>query len=81
MKSRSCAVCNVINDRLKNLLERYNLKLIQIYVEDFRSFSGQYLVFTVPTVLLFNKDKEVLRESRFVNLDKVEKVLLDYLDK
>lgn len=72
IKSRNCGVCDVLYPIIKNIADKYNVDFIKIYVEDFKELSGQYMVFTVPTVLVFNYTKEMLRESRFVNHNKID---------
>jgi thioredoxin-like negative regulator of GroEL len=76
VKTESCSVCVPIEARLKTILEKYEgLSYHVIYQEDLPEFSGQHLVFSVPTILFFSEGKEVLRESRFVDFNKVERTL------
>ncbi|MFS0554920.1 hypothetical protein [Brevibacillus sp. 179-C 1.1 NHS] len=37
--------------------------------------SGEFLVFTAPTILLFADGKEVFRQARFISFDELERVL------
>ena len=53
----------------------------QVYLEDITIFSGQHLVFTVPTVLVFSNSQEILRESRFIDFSKIERLFNIYLEK
>ncbi|XMB85640.1 thioredoxin family protein [Mycoplasmatota bacterium WC44] len=72
IKGRNCGVCDVMYPLIKNIADKYNVNIIKVYIEDFKELSGQYMVFTIPTVLVFNYDKEMLRESKFINQNKLE---------
>ncbi|MHB8097352.1 MAG: YbbN family protein [Erysipelotrichaceae bacterium] len=37
--------------------------------------AGQHQVFTVPTILVWSENHEILRESRFINFSKIERLL------
>ncbi len=76
VKTETCSVCVPIEQRLSQILENYEgLEYHVIYQDHFPEFSGQHLVFSVPTILFFSEGKEVLRESRFVDFNKVERTL------
>lgn len=75
-KSHTCTVCHSI----QNVLEQHipNLKDIEIhniYIDDVDEFRGQHTIFSVPTVLLFSEGKELLRESRYINYDKIQRLI------
>lgn len=75
-KTNGCSVCGAIKQRLELIEDTYkDIPFYEIYIEDLPTFQGQYLVFTVPTVLIFEKEKELLRESRFVNIRNITKLL------
>ncbi|PEB50927.1 thiol reductase thioredoxin [Bacillus pseudomycoides] len=76
IKTENCGVCDVMLEKVSRLLEHYQgVENIVISLQDMREISGKYLVFTGPTVLLFHEGKEILRESRFISLEKIERVL------
>lgn len=76
IKTENCGVCDVMLQKVSNLLKPYqNVEKVVISLEDMREISGKYLVFTAPTVLLFYEGKEILRESRFISLEKIERIL------
>lgn len=81
VKGHRCPVCKPISEKLENFMASYpTIPYYEIYGEDVLEFSGQYLIFTVPTIVIFYQGKEVLRESRFVNFDKIEKQLNNILN-
>lgn len=74
-KSHGCGVCEITKVQLDSLLPKYNLKIHEVYIDDLPEFRGEHLVFTVPTVLIFSNGKEMLRESRFIDLNKIERII------
>ncbi|HKL95339.1 MAG TPA: thioredoxin family protein [Haploplasma sp.] len=76
-KGTNCSVCHAIEDRVnKTFPDLYpNLPIHFINIDDSPSFRGQHLIFSVPTLLIFEGSKEVHRESRIVDFNKLYKVL------
>lgn len=70
-----CGVCKVLYPKLLHELDEFNYSLIKIDASTFTELSGQYLVFAVPTVLIIHQQKEVLRESRFIDFNKINRLL------
>ncbi|MEI4831757.1 thioredoxin family protein [Bacillus sp. FJAT-53711] len=76
IKTEDCGVCDVMLEKIMQLLETYpNVEKIVVSLEDMREISAQYLVFTAPTVLLFYDGKEIVRESRFISLENINRIL------
>ncbi|PDY48640.1 thiol reductase thioredoxin [Bacillus pseudomycoides] len=76
IKIENCGVCDVMLEKVNRLLKQYkNVGNIVVSLEDMKEISAKYLVFTAPTVLLFHQGKEILRESRFISLDNIERTL------
>lgn len=73
--SQHCAVCQAVLPRLRELAAEYSIKLVSIDVAQNSESAGQLLVFTVPTVLLMQAGKEILRESRFIDFARIERTL------
>jgi predicted thioredoxin/glutaredoxin len=75
-KTHTCSACqtilNVLEHNVPNLdqIEVYN-----IYIDDVDEFRGKHLIFSVPTVLIFSEGKELLRESRYINYAKIERLI------
>jgi thiol-disulfide isomerase/thioredoxin len=77
-KTQGCNVCLPVTLRLIELMKDYpNIPLYEVYIEDVPEFRGQHLVFTVPTIIVFNEGREIHRESRFIDWHK----LIDLLEK
>ncbi len=71
-KTQGCNVCMPVTIRLSELMNNYpQLPLFELYIEEVPEFRGQHLVFTVPTILIINNQKELHRESRFIDWDRL----------
>ncbi|MDP2813341.1 MAG: thioredoxin family protein [Erysipelotrichaceae bacterium] len=70
-----CGVCKVLYPRLLNELQAFEFPLLKVDASTFKELSGQYLVFAVPTVLIIHQQKEVLRESRYIDFTKISRLL------
>ncbi|MDA3931543.1 MAG: thioredoxin family protein [Tenericutes bacterium] len=79
-KTKTCNVCKPLTEKLKHFMEDYpTIPAYQLYLEDVEIFQGQHLVFTVPTIIVFSESKEILRESRFIDFAKIERLFNLYL--
>lgn len=70
-----CGVCKVLYPRLLNEIQEFDFPLLKVDASRFTELSGQYLVFAVPTVLIIHQQKEVLRESRYIDFTKISRLL------
>ena len=75
-KTKMCSVCAPVAKRLIEEMADYpTVPLYEVYIEDVPAFRGQYMVFTVPTILLFFEGKEIHRESRFIDFNRIHSLL------
>ncbi len=75
-KSHHCSTCKMINAHLENTIKDFDqLNVAQVFVDDVEAFRGEYVVFSVPTVLIYSQGKELLRESRFIDITKINRLL------
>lgn len=76
-KGIECSVCHAIQDRVnKTFPSLYpNLPIKFITIDENPNFRGQYLIFSVPTLLIFKDNKEIHRESRIIDFAQLNKVL------
>ena len=78
-KAKACSTCSMIIPHLeKNVKHLDRFEQYQIFVDDVEEFRGKHVIFSVPTVLIFEDGKEILRESRFINIGKVNRLLDAY---
>ena len=72
--SESCSVCKVLKPKVAELLrEKYPL-MQSLYVDTEKSpvISGQFRVFTIPTILIYFEGKEQVRYSRSISMHQLE---------
>jgi hypothetical protein len=75
-KSHTCGACQTIQSSLEqNVPNLSTIKKHTIYIDDLDKFRGEHLIFSVPTVLVFSHGKELLRESRYINYDKITRLI------
>ena len=73
--SPSCSVCHAVLPRLEILAASFGWPVVDISIDTHPEIAAQRLVFTVPTVLVLSEGKEMLRESRFIGFDRIERIL------
>jgi len=80
-KTKTCVVCKPLSEKLRIFMIDYpTIPSYQLYLEDVEMFQGQQLVFTVPTIIVYSNGKEILRESRFIDFDKLKRLFDLYLN-
>lgn len=73
--SRDCKVCHAVFPKLMNLVDDQPIKVAKINVDEHVEIAGQLLIFTVPTILMMHEGREILRVSRFIDFQQVERTL------
>ena len=73
--SEDCNVCHSVFPKLLELNETAKLPIGRIDVNQNLKIAGQHLVFNIPTILIFSENSEILRESRFIDFSKLERIL------
>ena len=78
-KSHTCSICNTILNTLENNIPNLSaIEIYNIYIDDVDEFRGQHTIFSVPSVLIFSEGKELLRESRYINYSKIQRLISLY---
>lgn len=71
-----CGVCHAVLAQLRQLLNNYpQIHLGKVNANDVEEVAAKYLIFTVPSLVLFVEGKEALRIDRFVHFAELEKQL------
>lgn len=71
-----CSVCHALRPKIEKLLESFaHVEFLYVNTHETPEVSGQYLVFTVPTIILFSRGAEQKRWSRVFGVDDVEQTL------
>ncbi len=72
----NCSVCHAILPSVESLVERYEgVALGHLSADDVPEIAGALSIFTVPVDILFYEGKEMHREGRFIDLDRLESQL------
>lgn len=68
----SCNVCHAMKPKIEKAMENYpKVGVFEVNLDETPEISGKYLVFTVPTVILFCQGKEIYRASRFIDIKEI----------
>merc|ERR1711879_652614 len=67
-KSHTCSICNTIQNTLERAIPNLDqIEIHSIYIDDIDQFRGDHLI--------FSEGKELLRESRYINYDKITRLI------
>lgn len=76
-----CSVCVALLPKIEKLVKSFlNVEFLYVNTHDTPEVSGQYLAFTVPTVILFSQGMEQSRWSRVFSVEDVESALVRLQD-
>ena len=76
--NETCSVCKVLKPKVIQLLEEQFPRISFLYVDTDKNpmISGQYRVFTIPTILICFEGREQFRFSRNFSLYELEDAIL-----
>lgn len=75
----SCTVCISIIKQVERLAEKYpEAEFVYIDLEKHEDAKGYFSIFTVPVLLVYSDQKELIREVRFFHFEEIEKKLDKY---
>jgi len=75
--SDTCSVCKVLKPKVADLLQEHFplMKVLYVNTELSPLISGQFRVFTIPTILISFEGREQARISRNISLHQLEESL------
>ena len=73
--SQECGVCNSLKPQVLTIYKNAEMPIKEISLNSFRELAGQQLILKSPTVILYENGKEIIRDSGFMNLDKMARNL------
>lgn len=77
--TEDCGICTTLLPKIDTMLLNYtNVLSYHISIDKLPEASGEFSVFTVPTILVYIEEKEVIREARFISVDALEDKLKKY---
>ncbi|UUX35360.1 thioredoxin family protein [Fundicoccus culcitae] len=72
----TCSVCHALEPQVDRLLTNYpDVQTAIAYIEDIPELAGEFLIFTVPVVILFEDGKRMDSMARFVPIADLDKKL------
>ncbi|WP_082235103.1 thioredoxin family protein [Halobacillus massiliensis] len=75
----ACTVCHSLLPQVEDLLKEFSgVNAIHADAEKIKEIAGEYSIFTVPVVILFNEGKELMRMARFVPMGDLYHQLAKY---
>ena len=77
IKAPDCGVCNVMLDKVGRMAENHP-QLDAFYTDIIEEplIAGRFLVYSGPTVLLLLDGKEVYRDSGFIDVDDLDRKII-----
>jgi thioredoxin-like negative regulator of GroEL len=79
--AKDCNVCKVLQPRLKEIAKVYKGSFFYfIELDDHKNAAGFFMAFSVPTFLVYSEGKELIRESRHMNLGEITNKLDRYYE-
>jgi len=78
--SEDCSVCHSVFPKMMDVIKDYEISVGRIDVNKQLKIAGQNLIFSIPTILVFNEGQEVFRESRFINFENFRRIISILLD-
>jgi thioredoxin-related protein len=73
--SEQCGVCNSMKPRVFSVYQNAGMPIKEVSLNKFRELAGQQLILKSPTVILYENGKEILRDSGFINLNRISRNL------
>ncbi|WP_319200856.1 thioredoxin family protein [uncultured Ilyobacter sp.] len=74
-----CSVCHALHPKIKKLSEKYRKASFQkIDLDEFPQAAGEFMVFSIPALIVYSRGKELYRGARFFNLSELEIQLYRY---
>lgn len=74
-----CGICTTLLPKIEYMITNYpKIKSVHISIDDFPVASGEFSVFTVPSIIVYIEGKEIIREARFISMDLLEGKIAKY---
>jgi len=73
--SEQCGVCNTMKPKIFSIYQKVGMPIRELSLNKFRELAAQQLILNSPTIILYEKGKEILRDSGFIDLRKISRNL------
>ena len=68
-----CGPCKMLAPELERV--ESNIKVVKVDVDEFEELAREYGVMSIPTLILFDNEKEIKRSIGFMDKDKIQKFI------
>ncbi len=69
--SENCGVCQSMKPRVVDIAETNGLPIREISINDLREIAAQQLILKSPTIVIYDRGREILRSSGFIDLNRL----------
>jgi thiol-disulfide isomerase/thioredoxin len=73
--AEQCGVCNSMKPQVYSVYKKAGMPIVELSLNKFRELAGQQLILKSPTVVLYENGKEILRDSGFIDLNRISRNL------
>ena len=73
--SEQCGVCNAMKPKIFSIYQEAGMPIKELSLNQFQALAAQQLILKSPTVILYEKGKEIIRDSGFIDLHKISRNL------
>lgn len=73
--SEQCGVCNTMKPKVYSVYEEAGMPIKELSINQFRELAAQQLILKSPTIILYEKGKEIIRDSGFIDLNRINRTL------
>lgn len=73
--SEQCGVCNTMKPKVFSIYQEAGMPIRELSLNQFRALAAQQLILKSPTVILYEMGKEIIRDSGFIDLNKISRNL------
>lgn len=71
-----CGVCHSMREKTDQWIKQYpSIPIVEVNCDELEEISGQQLILSAPTLVLYIAGKEFIRQSAFIRFEPFEKVL------
>ena len=67
-----CGPCKMLGFVLEKIENKTDLPILKVDVDECSELAGEYKIFSVPTLILFENGKEIKRISGFMSEEELE---------
>lgn len=72
----ACSTSRALDNKIEEFAEKHTqVKVLFTLLEALPALASQYMIFVAPAIILFIDGREVYREGRFLEFEKLEKFL------